>query len=55
MGSPEDRERHARRRKNHIAKDLRTKKYEPRVIPVKTDKMPKLDIRNISKEIENDE
>ena len=31
MGNPEDKLKHARRRKNHIAKDLLSKKYRPKI------------------------
>jgi hypothetical protein len=36
VGSPEDKQKRNQRRRNHIAKDLRTRKYQSRVIPHKS-------------------
>ena len=66
MGRPEDKEKHIRRRKNHIrkqrfhhegsknpvAKDLRTRKFEPRV--VKNDVYDRNKLKRITHENEED-
>ncbi len=43
MNRFEDKERRKQRRHNHIARDLRTPKYKPRVIKLKNKQPPKLE------------
>lgn len=52
MGNPEDKLKKFKRRKNHIAKDLRTRKFEPRV--VKNDVYDRNKLKRITYENEED-